>query len=56
MKTEQEIKELLYEKLSYIYCDNCRGDESACDECIRKQMGWQASDSFCESIAKEIIA
>ena len=48
----QEIAELLYNEIGYMYCDNCRfsseiieedSDEWKCDECHRKYNGWGIS-------------
>ena len=31
-KIQQQISDLLYEKLSYMYCDNCRFDSEISEE------------------------
>lgn len=69
--TENEIKirDYIYDKLDYMYCDNCRfgseikeeecTDESGiywgCEDCYRKYNGWGISKLVSENIAKDII-
>ncbi len=50
------IANLLIEKLSRIYCHNCKNndDEDKCEGCNRKSMKWQLSQEEAESIEKEI--
>ena len=49
-----KVADYLEEQLSSIYCDTCKCDLEACEDCIRKQMGWQASREFCEKMANKI--
>lgn len=55
----QRISDIIYEKFSYIYCDNCRYNseirDSSCEDCYRKMMGWEVSKSLSNSLAKEIL-
>lgn len=55
----EEISDILYDRLDYTYCDNCRSrlelEETRCDECHRKYMGWQISREECDKLAKKIL-
>ena len=63
MSTEK-IAEIIYEELSYMYCDNCRYATeiaedpdrifSPCDECYRKYNSWGISMSEAKRIANMI--
>lgn len=63
-----KIAKIIYDRLCYMYCDNCRlnfeiDEEEArkkygywgCEECHRKYNGWAISMSESESIAGDII-
>lgn len=53
---EKEIADFLESKLSYIYCDTCKFEESGnCEDCYRKYMNWEASSVFCRNLAKKIM-
>jgi len=58
MKSEKEIAEFLLNKLSYAYCDNCKGSDSSdkdfCDDCHRKYQNWALRKCTAEKLAKEI--
>jgi len=66
MNKEEQIGKYIYDKLSYIYCNNCRfsGNErneaideagyDGCDDCHRKMMGWEVSKYFTNKLAKDI--
>ena len=52
------VKEIIYNNLNYIYCNNCRYlHTDYCFEvgCDRKNMGWKISDEFAKKIAIEIL-
>lgn len=66
-RQEQEISDLLYKSLDYMYCDNCRfnfeisEEESekeygywGCEDCHRKYNGWKISRNTCDILAKKI--
>lgn len=66
-ETQQQISDLLYEKLDYMYCDNCRfsseisEEESlekygywGCEDCHRKYNGWGISQAECDRLARII--
>lgn len=62
MMNKEEIIDLLYSSLDYVYCFNCRkSDENkewptdACDYCNRKSMGWEISRGVCEHLAAKIL-
>lgn len=64
-----KIEVLLYNKLDYMYCDNCRfgreifeedcNDESGiiwgCEDCHRKYNGWGISKAESKKLAKSIV-
>ena len=64
---KEEIVDLLYNKLDYLYCDTCKfssiteeeAEEKysyyACDDCHRKKIKWEISKGFCEQLADEIV-
>lgn len=54
-----KIAQIIYDNLSYMYCDNCRynseiEDEYGCEDCHRKYNGWGISMAIAKGIAKEI--
>lgn len=64
----QRISDLIYQTLSYMYCDNCRYSEeisekeceliygeSPCEMCHRKYNGWGISMVKCNEITKKIL-
>ena len=60
---KERIAEIIYEQLSYAYCDNCRyaleipEDEdrfSPCDECYRKYNNWGISMAEAKRIVERI--
>ena len=66
-ETQQQISDILYDKLDYMYCDNCRfnseiSEEEAlesygywgCEDCNRKYNGWGISRSECDRLARII--
>ena len=57
MKTKEEIVNILLGDLCYVYCDNCahKMTSSRCDECHRKYMNWELSESAAEEIADKIM-
>lgn len=62
--SKEKIAEIIYEELSYMYCDNCRyateltedpnTDASPCDDCHRKYNGWGISMNEATRIANII--
>lgn len=63
-----KIAKIIYDRLCYMYCDNCRlnseiDEEEAikkygywgCEDCYRKYNGWAISMAESENIAKKII-
>lgn len=65
---KQEIANLIYENLGYMYCDNCRfwseisEEESikkfgywGCNDCYRKYNGWGISKAKAENLAEAIM-
>ena len=65
-ETQQQISDLLYEELNYMYCDNCRFSELSekesletfgywgCEDCHRKYNGWGISQAECNRLARII--
>ena len=66
-ETQQQISDLLYKEIGYMYCDNCRfnseisEEESneeygywGCEDCHRKYNGWGISKAKCDSLARKI--
>lgn len=54
-----KIAQIIYDNLSYMYCDNCRynseiEDEYGCEDCHRKYNGWGISMATAKGIAEEI--
>lgn len=54
-----KIAQIIYDNLSYMYCDNCRynseiKEEDGCDDCHRKYNGWGISMATAKGIAEEI--
>lgn len=61
---KEGIAKIIYDSLSYMYCDNCRfnseineedSDEWGCDDCHRKYNGWGISMQESRCIAKDIL-
>lgn len=61
---KEGIAKIIYDNLSYMYCDNCRfnseineedSDEWNCDDCHRKYNGWGISMQTSMRIAKDIL-
>ncbi len=56
--TKQEISDLIYNRLDYMYCDNCRYytelEDEPCNYCHRKYSGWALSRAEADSIAEAI--
>lgn len=50
---KDKIKEILLYSLGSVYCDTCSGE--TCQGCYRKNMHWQISEDFAESLAEEIL-
>ena len=52
---EFQISDLIYERLNYMYCDNCRYDSEIpgewCEDCHRKNNGWAISRQEADNIA-----
>lgn len=61
---KEKIAKIIYEELSYMYCDNCRyafeisedDPDWSCDECHRKNNGWGISMAEAKQIAEIIGA
>lgn len=59
---KDKIANIIYNELSYMYCDNCRyafeiGEDDPtwnCDECYRKYNSWGISMAEAEHIAEMI--
>jgi len=54
-----KIAQIIYDNLSYMYCDNCRynseiEEEYGCEDCHRKYNGWGISMATAKGIAEEI--
>lgn len=62
--TRNEISDLIYGRLDYAYCDNCRfqyGDTTSfdedyhpCEDCHRKEQNWAISKNEADRIAELI--
>lgn len=61
---KEGVAKIIYDNLSYMYCDNCRfnseineedSDEWSCDDCHRKYNGWGISMQTSRRIAKDIL-
>ena len=49
------IAELIYDELSYAYCDNCRNAiDGNCDDCHRKYQNWGISKETAEFLERKI--
>ena len=60
-KTKEEISNLIYEYIDYMYCDNCRynfeiPDTCNCDDCHRKYVKWAVSRYDCDLLAERILS
>jgi hypothetical protein len=66
-ETQQQISNIIYNRLGYMYCDNCRfgseiSEEEAnekygywgCEDCHRKYNGWGISKDVCDGLARKI--
>lgn len=53
MKSKEEIVKILIDNFRNIYCDTCNG--KYCEDCYRKNIGWEISDNFAEVVANEIL-
>lgn len=57
----EKIVEFLLNRLSYAYCDNCKGrddgidSDSFCDCCYRKYQNWALGKNTAEYLANEIV-
>lgn len=64
---KQQIKEILTKEFNSVYCDTCKFNKESeeywedkigywgCDDCRRKNMGWELSDDTAERLAEEIL-
>ena len=52
---ESRISDLIYDRLNYMYCDNCRYNSEipgdGCEDCHRKNNGWAISRNMADYIA-----
>lgn len=62
MKDENQIVDILLNKLESVYCNNCSSnklkssdEDCYCEECHRKNMNWSISEKTAKQIAKEIL-
>lgn len=60
-KTKEEISNLIYEYIDYMYCDNCRynfeiPDTCNCDDCHMKYVNWAVSRYDCDLLAERILS
>lgn len=63
MTKQEEISNILYEALCYMYCDNCRCDSEidendpmwGCECCYRKYNGWGISRAVSDALAEKIM-
>ena len=53
MKTKEEIIEILMRCFKDVYCDTCSGEY--CEDCYRKNMNWEISETFAEIVANQIL-
>lgn len=66
-ETQQQISDILYKELNYMYCDNCRfnyeiSEEEVlkkygywgCEDCHRKYNGWGISRVECNRLVRII--
>lgn len=58
MKTKEEISDIIYDYLDWMYCDNCRYsteiESNRCEDCHRKSNGWALSRDVANAIAGRI--
>ena len=58
MKTKNEIAQIIYDYLDWMYCDNCRYnveiESNCCEDCHSKNNGWALSRSVANGIAGRI--
>lgn len=54
---KDKIKEILINNFAYVYCNNCKFDdcEDRCDNCHRKYIGWEISESYANEVADKIL-
>lgn len=56
MQTKESIAKIIYNKLDYMYCDNCRNSGRLdCDFCYRKYNDWGISMDKANEIAEMIL-
>ena len=60
-KTKEEISNLIYEYIDYMYCDNCRynfeiPDTCNCDDCHRKYVNWDVLRYDCDLLSERILS
>ena len=52
---KSQVSDLIYERLDYMYCDNCRYDSEIpgkwCEDCHRKSNGWGISRHEADNLA-----
>jgi len=65
--TKESIAKILFEELTYLYCDSCRfqdiSEEEAnelyghygCEDCYRKHMEWEISEGTANILASKIL-
>ena len=65
---EQQISEMIMNHFNYIYCNNCKfvniNEETSeklyncygCDDCHRKNMGWEVSKEYSDKVSKQIMS
>ena len=57
MSIKTEIKDILLENFSYVYCDTCKNQETiSCDGCHRKYSYWSLSPEIANQLAEKILA
>lgn len=60
---KEKISQLIYNKLEYAYCDNCRGpeaenyeeEEKYCGNCHRKYQNWGIGKNIADELAEQIF-
>ena len=61
MLNKEKIIQILTDKLSYCYCDNCKYndyetyEDHYCEECYRKYSNWALSPITAEEIVDKIV-
>ena len=57
---KEQISDIIYNYLDYMYCDNCRydseitDDDCHCEDCHRKMNRWGISRATCDILAEKI--